>query len=170
MFTEIQVQASKLWKTLSDPKTLETYQQALGLTWTMIQEAARLLWLILCLGIVWLAWGWAASIWAGRNMRTFVAEVSQPNAETVTNQFGKVLLMAGQQTFSLALNTAKNQLGITTSPIFMEALEPAKTSSNALSSQAPVAKAPEPEISPTATPSAVPNQPANPLETPVDEA
>ena len=150
MFTEIQGQASKLWKTLSDPKTLETYQHTLGLTWTILQEAARLLWLMLCLGIVWLAWGWAASLWAGRNVRAFVSEVSQPDAQPMTNQLGQVLLTAGQQSFSIALNTAKDQLGIKDSPKFMQALAPAETpaETNVSKPQETTSKTPAPKVEP----------------------
>ncbi len=164
----IQAQANKLWQIISNPSTAKTYQETLALTWAILKETGQLLWLVLCLGLVAGDWFWKKSYKAGQDTRVWVdtmqTKVETPDAEgsdeatssaNFLSETGKSLLSAGQAGITLALNTAKQQLGIE-----IASEPPAKP--------APVATPPAvPQvIAPSVEPSVTPAETISPAETP----
>lgn len=165
----IQAQANKLWQVISSPSTAKVYQQTLALTWSILKETGQLLWLVLCLGLVAGDWFWKKSYKVGQDTRVWVntmqTKVETPAGEgadpgSTANFLGetsKSLLAAGQAGVTLALNTAKAQLGL-------------EVESEPLTPLAPVATPPAPSVAvasspePTATPTATPSQAIAPTE------
>jgi len=81
-----------------------------------------LLWLVVCLVLVLGDWFWKYSYQAGQNTRTWLNEL-QTKSSTETegsgdfwSSTGKSLLAAGQNSVNVALNTARDQLGIEAPP------------------------------------------------------
>jgi hypothetical protein len=130
MSSKVQDQANKVKESLFSPATAETYSTAIALTWNILKETAQLLWLVLCLGLVFGDWFWKKSYQTGQSARTWVdqrqhaaangegaSESSPPITEAITtgefwSNTGKSLLEAGKTATTLALTNAKKQLGI----------------------------------------------------------
>ncbi len=160
MITVIQSQAAKLLKILTSATTLETYKQALSLTWTIIQETGRLLWLLSCAVLVGFAWLLGTSLWAGKTFRTWTTQLEQPSAGSVSMndrilQLRDGFVTASKTSMNLALTTAMGQLGITETPKVIQDVMPT-TDSTASS------------VSPTSLPAVTAPAPA-PVQPPVTE-
>lgn len=171
----IQAQANKLWQIISSPSTAKTYQQALALTWSLLKETGQLLWLVLCLGLVAGDWFWKKSYKAGQDTRVWIdtlqtkATTPDPENEAADkatsaanflSETGKSLLSAGQNSVTLALNTAKAQLGMEIKA------PPAKPASVATPPASPKVVAPSVEPAVTSEETIVPAEttPAPPIQ------
>lgn len=156
----IKAQTDKLLQIISDPKTAGTYTQTIAITWTLLKETGYLLWLILCFGLVAGDWFWKKSYETGQSTRTWVDNLQttieantqggvgtgETGTTNLLSETSKSLLSAGQRGLDLALNTAKEQLGLEVTA--MEAKpEPAKPSASP--AKAPMAEeaAKEPPVS-----------------------
>jgi len=117
MIAPVQAQLAKLWKLLTDADTLGTYQRAVRLTWEILQETARLIWLGLCLLLVAGASGWMLSIWAGQQARVWWENAQKSDQEPVLNQMGRALVEAGRSSLMNALETARQELGVEEGPL-----------------------------------------------------
>lgn len=128
---KIKTQADKLWQLISNPSTGAAYQQTLVLTWSILKETGLLLWLVVCLVLVLGDWFWKYSYQAGQNTRNWVDELqTKSSTETASSgdfwsETGKSLLIAGQNSVNVALNTAREQLGIEVPPAPTPAISPA---------------------------------------------
>jgi hypothetical protein len=168
MITVIQSQAAKVWKLLTDTATLETYKQALGLTWTLLQETGRLLWLLVCAILVGFAWLLGTSLWAGKAFRTWTTQLEQPSSEPLLDKVGKGIITASKTSVNLALTTAMEQLGITETPKaiqdVMPSVVPAPTTSLPTTVTAPAVAQASSSQSPASVPvvdtTAQPNVPS----------
>lgn len=170
----IKTQANKLWQILVNPSTTETYKQTLLITWTIIKETAQLLLFILFLTVVLAEWFYKKSVQAGRSTRiwldtlqnrTQTQEASDPS--TFFRETGKSLLAVGQSGVTLALNTAKAQLGMEIPP------PPPATETQAITpnvSSSGAASAPTPPTPPAAGPAQTPIAPAEPVAPPENTA
>ncbi|MCS6814445.1 MAG: hypothetical protein NZ772_12880 [Cyanobacteria bacterium] len=116
MVTVIRSQAAKVWQLLTDSDTIATYGQALKLTWSLIKEIGRLLWLLFCAVLVGIAWLLGTSLWAGKAFRELTEKFNEPSSEPLLNQVGKGIVAASKTSVNLALTTAMEQLGITETP------------------------------------------------------
>jgi hypothetical protein len=142
MSQKIKDQANKVKETVFSPATAETYSTAIALTWSILKETAQLLWLVICLGLVFGDWFWKKSYATGQNARTWVENLQQAPAtpdstdlpeagaeeasstsflESLTSpefwsSTGKSLLDASKSATTAALNTAKDQLGLEVPP------------------------------------------------------
>jgi hypothetical protein len=159
MSTQIQTQANKLVKTITDPSTASTYKQTLAVTWTILKETGYLLWLVVCLVLVFGEWIWKTGYRTGWNFRGWVNSLNteKPSADQVLSETGKSLLEVGKSAAASAIAAAKNQLGIENKPdppLVMSSPPVSKTASEP-------AKA---ETSPP-DPSSVPQSPAPVKET-----
>lgn len=119
MSSPVSAQASKLWQLLTAPSTASAYQQAFGVTKTILQETAQLLWLLFCLILVAGDWFWRKSIAAGQYTRSWVNDLLEPKdrAATPTQTASQVWenFLASSKTLSTSLlTTAKQQLDLPT--------------------------------------------------------
>lgn len=152
MSQQIQTQAAKLWQTVNDPATAESYKKTATITWTILRETGYLLWLVVCLVLVLGEWVWKSGYRAGWNFRDWINNLERPTSDRLLSETGKSLLTAGKTGMAIALSTAKDQLGIENEP------EPVAVSA---SPSAPVTP-PEPAKVPTpaATPAKAVSTPA----------
>ncbi|NET55832.1 MAG: hypothetical protein F6K47_06580 [Symploca sp. SIO2E6] len=117
---KIKAQAAKVGKILFSTETWAIYKRAIVLSWNLLRELVRLIWLIICLGIFLVAWLWTNSLQVAQDLQSWYASIEEPKADHVLDAAGKELLLAGTTGAELALTHAKNQLGIEEEP---EALE-----------------------------------------------
>lgn len=108
----IQAQANKLWQLLSTPDTLATYRKTVLLTWEITKETAGLLWLVICLGLVFFDWSWKWSIQAGRSVRGWVNNIDGSKPDQLAGEVGKALISAGKNSVDYTLTQAREQLGL----------------------------------------------------------
>jgi len=117
---KIKAQIAKVGKILFNVETWVIYKKAIVLSWNLLRELTRLIWLIICLGIFVIAWLWTNSIQAAQELQSWYASIEEPKADNFLDAAGKELLLAGTTGAALALTHAKNQLGIEEEP---EAIE-----------------------------------------------
>lgn len=118
MSSQLKSQANKLWQTITESKTTETYQQTFALTWSILKEAGYLLWLVVCLGLVFGEWVWKTGYRTGWQVRGWVNNLSseEASADQVLSDTGKSLLEVGKSTAAAAIASAKEQLGLENKP------------------------------------------------------
>ncbi len=107
----IKAQADKLSKIVTEPQTYATYKDFVLVTWNILKETGLLVWLIICLGLVFLEWFWNSSLAAGRNTRAWFNRLEGSN-EQIASETGKALLSAGKNSLDFTIATAKKQLGL----------------------------------------------------------
>ncbi|HEY9617240.1 MAG TPA: hypothetical protein V6C64_10385 [Microcoleaceae cyanobacterium] len=112
MSNRIQAQATKLWQTIAAPETATTYRNVVSVTWTIIQEAAFLFWLVLCLGLVFVDWFWRLGYRTGSDLRSWMTNMEEPDPNRMLSSTGASLVTVGQAGVVKALNAAKAQLGM----------------------------------------------------------
>lgn len=145
MSSQIKTQADKLWQTLSAPTTLSTYQQALNLTWKILTETALLLWLVLCLVLVFFDWFGNTAIALGRRSKDWFDNLQTSKTDQIASDTGKALLEVGKTGVASALSLARAQLGLPEKPVASIPSAPA------IAPAAPVV--PKPAAQPTVEPS-----------------
>jgi hypothetical protein len=135
MSNQISSQASKVWKTVSDPATVDTYKQAGNLTLAILRETGILLWLIICLGLVAFDWFWANSIAAGQRTRTWVNNLGAQGTQGMAVEARKTIVSVSKTGLASAIAQAREQLGLPEKqqPVLEE---PVATSSTTQSSNA----------------------------------
>jgi len=139
MSNQIQSQASKVWQTVSDPATSASYQQTLTLTWTILKETGYLLWLVVCLVLVFGEWIWKTGYRTGWATRNWINNFEKPSSDRFLSEAGKSLLEVGKAGATMAISTAKGQLGIEEAP------EPVKVSPSTAPAVPAKAAVPEPQ-------------------------
>lgn len=144
MSKQISSQANKVWQIVTAPDTAVTYQQALSLTWTIVKEAALLVWLVLCLVLVVFDWFWTNSIYAGRRARLWIESFDQQDTNQMATEAGKALVTTSRNSLAFAISQARERLGL---PEKQEPTLPVIEKQPALS---------EPVASPTPTPTPSP--------------
>ncbi len=148
---KIQEQATKLWDLLFNPETGDTYKRALTLTWDIIKESAKLIWLVACLLFVGFAWGWVNSVQAGRSMRAWYSNIEDPKVNHVFGEAGRRLMLAGSSSADYAIDRAMHQLGIETELKPMKAIAPEPEPEQTSTSKSSFSAASKPQSSPTST-------------------
>lgn len=164
MSNQVQTQASKLWQTVAAPETAETYQKAATLTWSILKETGYLLWLVVCLVLVFGEWIWKVGYQTGYRFRGWINDFEKPTTDRLLSETGNKLLEAGKSSVAIALATAKDQLGIEQQPEPASPVPAASASTTPASAPAastsppapvtPPAAAPTPAVKPSAPPSA----------------
>jgi hypothetical protein len=121
----IKTQAAKLWQLIFAAETASTYQKAITLTGQILKESGLLLWLTLCLVLVFFEWFYKNATRAGQNARAWIShqQSEETSPDQIASGFGKALLEAGQNSLSYTLTQAKEQLGLPIPPT--SSLEPA---------------------------------------------
>ena len=112
MSQQISSQANKFWQLLTAPGTLDTYRQAVNLTWSILKEAALLIWLVLCLVLVLGDWFWEKSVGLGRQTRMWVSGLQTVNTDQMASSAGKAIVSAGKNSLTYTIAQAREQLGL----------------------------------------------------------
>lgn len=115
-FQVIWDQALKLWQLMFNPKTADTYRDALLLTWEILKEAAKLIWLLACIGLILADWLWRNSLKAGQTTRAWVNDLDTSDTSNLFSDASKALLSAGKTGAIAALSQAREQLGLPEPP------------------------------------------------------
>ncbi len=108
----IQTQVAKLWDLLFSPTTGETYKKALLLTWDILRESARLVWLVLCLGFIFVDWARVNSVRSGQELRQWYDNIEEPKASNLWNETGRAVLAVSNSSLSYVMSQARTELGI----------------------------------------------------------
>jgi hypothetical protein len=150
MSSQLIDQVTVWWKTVSDKDSLGTFQKTILFIWNIVRETGKLLWLVLCLGLVLGTWIWTSSKTSSQKLQAWYESIPEPKSEHVWAEVSQFLASAGRTTATSMMTQAREQLGLSA-----EALTPmVKT----------VAAAP------AAKPTAVPSPPAVPPESDPTEA
>ncbi|NEQ32203.1 MAG: hypothetical protein F6K04_14580 [Leptolyngbya sp. SIO4C5] len=117
----IRAQATKLWELIFAAETAATYQKALALTWDILKQTALLLWLLVCLVFVLLAWLGEYAKKLGKDFRNWYEHLGEKPAETEEakpffSSAGQSLLEASSNSAAFLLSQASEQLGIEYKP------------------------------------------------------
>lgn len=144
MNNPIRSQATKVWGMIKDPATGATYNQTVSTTWTILKETGYLLWLVVCLTLVFGDWIWHTGYRTGWSTREWINNFEKPKTDRIAQDAGQGMLEASKSALASAITTAKNQLGIEAQP------EPL------LASGTPPTSTPEPTPAPTPTPTPAP--------------
>ncbi len=118
---------TKIWfQTISSEETVAAYQRvvqsliaavqslwdALGVSWNILKETGKLVWLFICLGLVafdWLIDGVKQLI---EKTKGLSQQTSNVNSETYFADMSKALLEAGKTGAVQAISQAREQLGL----------------------------------------------------------
>ncbi|MEM9213515.1 MAG: hypothetical protein AAGD25_04125 [Cyanobacteria bacterium P01_F01_bin.150] len=112
MSSKIQAQAIKFWQAIVSAETAGAYAKALDVTWTILKEGAILLWLIICLVLVFFDWGYDTATGAGRSVRAWFEGLSQAESTDIASETGKQLVAASKASLSSTISQARTQLGL----------------------------------------------------------
>jgi hypothetical protein len=145
---QLQNQFNVWWQTVATKETFDTYQKAIQLTWRILQETSKLLWLFLCLGLVLFTWLWETSQQSGRQFKAWINSIPEPKADYIWAETGARLASFSRISATSMVAQAKAQLGLQTE---LKAALPAPPSTNVPSPpKAPVAAPPKTETETTA--------------------
>ncbi|MBW4692823.1 MAG: hypothetical protein KME27_13790 [Lyngbya sp. HA4199-MV5] len=153
MNNQVQSQATKVWGIIKDPATGATYTQTVSTTWLILKETGYLFWLVICLTLVFGDWLWRTGYRTGWSTREWINNFETPKTDRVAQDAGQGILEASKSALTSAIATAKNQLGIESTP------EPLPT-------RAPIAATPTPTPAPTPPPTPTPTPTPAPTFTP----
>ena len=155
MSQKIQAQATKFWQSVVSADTIGAYAKAIDVTWTIIKEAAILIWLIICLVLVIFDWGYDVSTKAGQNTRAWWDGMSKTDSNDIAAETGKQLLAASKASLTSTISQARGQLGLPNKPKATPAIAPTTEhtqSSPSSPATAPKATAPAaPKVAPTSS-------------------
>jgi hypothetical protein len=143
-------QISLWWQTVSSEETLNTYQKTVQVTWKILQETTKLLWLFLCLGLVLFDWVRNTSVQSGQQFKTWVDSLQEPKAEHAWAEVVKLAKSVGQNGTTRLLGQAREQLGLATPAV----AQPAMPTVSAVAAPKAEATAPPPPVSGTEAPQA----------------
>lgn len=115
MNNQASLQANQLWRLLSAPTTAAIYQQALALTWTILKETGKLIWLVFCMALVGFDWFWHSSIRLGRQARAWFNRFDRTN-DVTAEELWQEIVSATQASFDSLVTKAKKQLGLYSEP------------------------------------------------------
>lgn len=115
MSNQVSLQANQLWRLLSAPTTAEIYKQAISLTWTILKETGKLLWLVFCMALVGFDWFWNNSIRLGRQARAWFIRFDRPN-DIASEEMWQEIVSATQSSFGSLVTKARKQLGLYSEP------------------------------------------------------
>jgi hypothetical protein len=105
-------QISLWWQTVSSEETLNVYQNTVQVTWKILQETAKLLWLFLLLSLVFFDWFRDTAVNSGAQLKTWSDSLQEPKAEHVWAEVVKFAKSVGQNGTTRLLGQAREQLGL----------------------------------------------------------
>lgn len=115
MSNQISLQANKLWGLVSAPTTAAIYKQALSVTWTILKETGKLLWLAFCVFLVAFDGFWHNSIRMGRQSRAWINKFDRTN-DMAGEEMWEEIVSSTRSSFSSLVTKARKQLGLYSEP------------------------------------------------------
>lgn len=115
MSNQISLQANKLWGILSSPTTAAIYKQALSVTWTILKETGKLLWLGFCVFLVAFDSFWNNSVRMGRQSRAWMDKYDRTN-DMAGEEMWEEIVASTRSSFSSLVTKARKQLGLYSEP------------------------------------------------------
>ena len=112
MSSQLTDQIKVWWKTVSDKDALGTYQKTLQATWNILRETGRLIWLVLCLGLVLVTWIWTSSKTSTQRLQAWYESIPEPKTEHAWTEASQLLVSAGRATATNIMAQAREQLGL----------------------------------------------------------
>ena len=112
MSQPLKSQVSSWWQTVASEETLNTYQSALQVTWNILRETAKTLWLFLCLGLVFFDWFRDTATGLGQQLRRWFDALPEPKVEHAWTEVVEWSKSVGQTGTTRLLNQAREQIGV----------------------------------------------------------
>ena len=112
MSSQLTDQIKVWWKTVSDKDALGTYQKTLQATWNILRETGRLIWLVLCLGLVLVTWLWTSSKTSSQQLKSWYEGIPEPKSENLWTEVSQFLVSTSQGTATKMMTQARQQLGL----------------------------------------------------------
>ena len=118
---------AKVWvETISSEETISSYQSvvqtlvttvkalwdAIQVTWNILKETGKLLWLFICFGLVASDWLWDSIKRLVDKVKGLTSEAGDPKSDTYFADAGKALLEASKTGAVKAVSQAREQLGL----------------------------------------------------------
>jgi hypothetical protein len=144
MSNPLQDQVTVWWNTVTSAETLGTYQKALQVTWAILRETAKLLWLFLCLGFVLFDWIGHQITRSSQNARAWWDSLAEPKVEHVGPALGQSLVAVGRSSTTTLVGQAREQLGLPAPTPSLPKSTPAPKPQSAVSIAAPAPVAADP--------------------------
>ena len=126
MSSPLETQA-KVWvDTISNEKTISSYQavfqtlmstvtalwDAIQVSWNIVKETGKLIWLFICFGLVASDWLWDSSKNLIEKVKDFSTHANDPKSDTYIVDTGKALFEASKTGAVNAVSQARKQLGL----------------------------------------------------------
>jgi hypothetical protein len=112
MSSQLIDQVNVWWKTVSDKDSLGTFQKTILFIWNILRETGRLLWLVLCLGLVLITWIWTSSKTSSQKFQAWYESIPEPKSEHVWAEASQFLASASRSTAANVMVQAREQLGL----------------------------------------------------------
>jgi hypothetical protein len=112
MSSQLIDQVNVWWKTVTDKESLGTFQKTIQFIWNILWETGRLLWLVLCLGLVLATWIWTSSKTSSQKLQAWYESIPEPKSERVWSEASQFLVSAGRTTATNMMSQAREQLGL----------------------------------------------------------
>jgi hypothetical protein len=112
MSSQLIDQVNVWWKTVSDKDSLGTFQKTILFIWSIVRETGKLLWLVLCLGLVLGTWIWTSSKTSSQKLQAWYESIPEPKSEHVWAETSQFLVSAGRTTATNMMTQARQQLGL----------------------------------------------------------
>lgn len=148
MSYQLQNQVRVWWQTISSEETFNTYQKTVQVTWSILQETAKLLWLFLCLGLVLFTWVGETAQHSGQQLKTWVNSIPEPKAEHIWSEMSARLSDFSRSTGTALIAQAREQLGLSAVQPKAALVSPPLTVTSAVESPKAVANPPSPAAEP----------------------
>jgi hypothetical protein len=114
MSSQLIDQVNVWWKTISDKDSLGTFQKTILFIWNILRETGRLLWLVLCLGLVLITWIWTSSKTSSQKLQAWYESIPEPKSEHVWAEVSQFLVSTSRTTATNIMSQAREQLGLPT--------------------------------------------------------
>lgn len=112
MTQKIRSQASRFWSVLASASTLTAYKNAIDVTFTILKEGIVLIWLVLCLVLVFFDWGAEKSTLAGQRARSWFDNLQNADSTQIASNAKQTLLSASKASVVNTIAQARQQLGL----------------------------------------------------------
>ncbi|MEL6222767.1 MAG: hypothetical protein AAFR31_09035 [Cyanobacteria bacterium J06627_8] len=123
MTQKIRLQASRFWNVLASESTRVTYKNALDVTITILKEGLLLIWLLLCLVLVFFDWGAEKSTAAGQQTRNWVNALQEGDSSQFASSAKQTLLLAGKSSVINTIAKARQELGLPEKEVLSESAQ-----------------------------------------------
>ncbi|MEB3210424.1 MAG: hypothetical protein VKL39_03690 [Leptolyngbyaceae bacterium] len=112
MTQKIRLQASRFWSALASADTLNAYKNAIDVTIAIFKEGLLLIWLLVCLVLVFFDWGAAKSTAAGQQARNWVEDLKNADSTSLATNAKQTLLLAGKSSVFNTISKARQEIGL----------------------------------------------------------